>query len=90
MILVNAKRACGGIRPVRESRIRLEEAFRTDAVVLFQIGNCKAAARKREGWRKKAGEDLRENGPQHYRRRRKRRRIFEMFASFMPWCLVIT
>jgi hypothetical protein len=25
---------------------------------LFQIGNCKAAARKRKVWRKKAGEDI--------------------------------
>jgi hypothetical protein len=58
MILVNAQRACGGRRPLRKHRNRWEDAVRTHGVDLFQIRNCKAAARKREGWRKKAGEDI--------------------------------
>jgi hypothetical protein len=48
MILVNAQRACGGRRPVRKSSSRWQDAVRTDAVDLFQIRDCKAAARKRE------------------------------------------
>jgi hypothetical protein len=58
MILINSQRACGGRRPVGKPRSRWEEAVRTDAVDLFQIRNCKAVARKRECWRKKAGEDI--------------------------------
>jgi len=58
MILVNAERACGRRGPVRKPRRRWQDAVRTGAVDLFHIRNCKAAARKREGWRKKAGEDI--------------------------------
>jgi hypothetical protein len=58
MILVNYQRACGGRRPVGKPRSRWEDAVRMDAVDLFQIRNCKTTARKRECWRKKAGEDI--------------------------------
>ena len=43
-------------KSVGKPRSRWEDAVRTDAVDLFQIRNCKAAARKRKSWRKKDGE----------------------------------
>jgi hypothetical protein len=42
--------------PVGEPRNRWEDVVWTDAVDLLQIRNLKAAAKKREGWRKVIGE----------------------------------
>jgi hypothetical protein len=48
----------GGRRPVGKPRERWEDAVWRDAVDFLQIRKWKAAARNREGWRKKIGEVL--------------------------------
>jgi hypothetical protein len=50
--------SCFGGRKVGRPRIKREDTIQRDAANLLRIRNCKAVARDKEEWRKKAGEAM--------------------------------
>jgi hypothetical protein len=77
MVLLSPRRNVfsGGKNSARKPRGRWEDAIGMDTADWLQIRNWKAAARRREVWRKEIGEAIvRKRQKRHRRSRRRRRR----------------